>query len=123
MVSLSGPTDFSDSGFLAVPGDRTLVEVYLGVTQAAAPARWTAVSPIAIAIGTSPPTIIMQGAVDVLVPKSQGDRLHARLLALGVPDEYHLYPTYDHDLGYAATGHFPDDVLSPAIAWLAKYLK
>ena len=65
----------------------------------------------------------MQGAVDVLVPKSQGDRLHAKLQSLVAADEYHVFPTYDHDLGYAATGHFPDDVLSPVLAFLAKYLK
>ena len=123
VASLSGPTDFTDSAFLAIPGDRTLVEVYLGVTQAAAPARWTAVNPVSVVTATSPPTIIMQGAVDVIVPRSQGDRLHARLQSLGVLDEYHVYPTYDHDLGYAAAGHFPDDVLTPVLAWLAKYLK
>ena len=123
VASLSGPTDLSDSTFLAIPTVRTTIETYLGVTQAAGPTRWTGASPVSVATAASPPTIILQGAVDVLVPKVEGDKLHARLVALAVADEYHLFPTYNHDLNYATIGHFPGDVLNPVLAWFAKYVK
>jgi len=123
VASLSGPTDLNDSTFLAIGGIRGTIEDYLGVTQAAAPARWTAASPVSVATTTSAPTIIMQGTVDVLVPHVEGEKLDARLTALSVAHEYHAFGTYDHDLGYAATGHFPDNVMNPILAWFRTWLK
>lgn len=123
VASLSGPTDLNDSTFLAVGGIRGTIETFIGVTQSAAPVRWSDASPVSAATSTSAPTIILQGAVDALVPKIQGDKLDARLAALQVPREYRVFPTYNHDLGYAAIGHFPDDVLNPVLAWLATYLR
>lgn len=123
VATLSGPTDLNDATFLAIGGIRATVETYLGVTQAAAPARWTDASPVAAATAAAAPTIIVQGSVDVLVPKVQGDKLDARLTTLGVPHAYHLYPPYNHDLGYAVLLHFPDDVWNPVLAWFATYLR
>ena len=123
VASLSGPTDLTDATFLAIPTIRSLIETYLGVTQAAAPARWTAASPVSVATATSPPTIILQGKIDVLVPYTLADKLHARLVALQVPDEYDLFPTYNHDLNASVIGHFPDDVWNPTMAWFDRYVK
>ena len=123
VASLSGPTDLNDATFLAIGGIRTTIEEYLGVTQAAAPARWTAASPLSVATTSSAPTIIMQGSIDALVPHIEGDKLDARLTALPLAHAYHLFPAYNHDLGYAAIGHFPDDVMNPVLAWFRSYLK
>ena len=123
VASLSGPTDFNAADFLAVPGILGILERYLGVTKAAQPARWTGASPIAQATATSPPTILLQGRLDGLVPFSQAASMHARLVSLNVPDDYRLFATYDHDLSYAAIGRFPDDVWGPTLAWFTKYVK
>ena len=123
VATLSGPTDLTDSTFLAVGGIPATIETYLGVTLAAAPARWTAASPLSVATVTSAPTIILQGAVDALVPAVEGAKLDVRLTALGVAHGYHLYPTYNHDLNYGVLLHFPDDVWNPVLAWFATYVR
>ena len=123
VASLSGPTDLTDSTFLAVPTIRALIERYLGVTQAAQPARWTGASPVSVASAASPPTILLQGRVDGLVPYTQAELLRNRLRALGLTYDYRLFATYDHDLGYAVLNHFPDDVWDPTLAWFALYVK
>lgn len=123
VASLSGPTDLNDSTFLAISGLRALIEEYLGVTQIAAPARWTAASPVSIATAAAAPTIILQGTLDVLVPHVEGEKLDARLTALGVTHEYRVFANYGHDLGYATFGSFPDDAMNPVLAWFRTYLK
>ena len=123
VASLAGPTNLADPTFLAVPTIRGLIERYLGVTQASQPARWTGASPVSVATATSPPTILLHGRVDVLVPYTQAEQLNTRLIALGVPVGYHLFPTYNHDLNYVALNRFGDDVWNPTLAWFATYLK
>ena len=123
VASLSGPTDFNASDFLAIGGVPDLLERYLGVTRVGQPARFTAASPVSQATSGSPPTIILHGQKDVIVPFSQAASLHAKLLSLGVADDYRLFPAYDHDLSYATILRFPDDVWNPTLAWFAKYVK
>lgn len=123
VASLTGPTDLTDATFLAIPGIRSMIENYLGVTQAAQPARWSGASPVTVAGTGAPPTIILHGQLDGLVPHSQAGKLHQRLAVLQVPDEYHLFPSYGHDLGYSAINRFPDGVWSPVLAWFDRYVK
>ena len=123
VASLAGPTDLTDAAFLAIPSVRGLIEEYLGVTQTQAPARWTGASPVSVATASSPPTIIIQGGVDVLVPYTLAQKLHLRLVALGVPDEYDLFPADNHDLGYIGLNRFPDRVWAPTLAWFGRFVK
>jgi acetyl esterase/lipase len=123
VASLSGPTDLNDATFLAIPTIRATIEQYLGATQAAQPASWTASSPVSVATTTSSPTIIVHGMVDVLVPYTLAQKLDARLTTLGVPHEYDLFPGYNHDLGYASILRFPDAVWDPVLAWFDRYVK
>ncbi|MBL0170588.1 MAG: alpha/beta hydrolase [Gemmatimonadaceae bacterium] len=123
VASLSGPTNFVDPAFLAVPSTQGIIERYLGVTFAAQPARWTGASPVSVATATSPPTILLHGRLDALVPYPQAEQLNARLLALRVPIDYRLFPNYNHDLNYVTLNHFGDDVWDPTLAWFATYLK
>ena len=123
VASLAGPTDLTDATFLAIPGIRETIENYLGVTQAAQPARWTGASPVSVATATSAPTILLQGQQDVLVPFTLAEKLQIRLAALQVPVEYDLFAAYNHDLGYAAIGRFPDAVWDPTLAWFERYVK
>lgn len=123
IASLAGPTDLTDATWLSVPGVRFTIENYLGVTQAQAPERWTGASPLLVVTGSAPPTVLLYGQQDVLVPFAQGDRLVARLRELSVPVDAHVFPSYNHDLGYAANLHFPDEVLGPIVSWFSRYLK
>jgi acetyl esterase/lipase len=124
VASLSGPTDLTDPVFLGILSTRQVLEEYLGVTQEAHPERWTGASPVSVATASAAPTIIVHGKVDVLVPyQSQAERLHLRLVALQVPDEYDLFPNYNHDLGYVALNHFPDAVWDPVLAWFERWVK
>jgi acetyl esterase/lipase len=122
VASLAGPTDLNDPTFLAIPNTRAVLENYLGVTQAAHPERWTSASPVSVATATSPPTIIVQGRQDALVPYTLAEKLHLRLTALQVPDEYDLLQSLGHDLG-RNVDHFPDAVWDPVVAWFNRYLK
>ena len=123
VASLSGPTNLVDPAFLAVPSVQGLIERYLGVTLNAQPARWTGASPVSAATATSPPTILLQGRLDVLVPYTQAEQLNSRLLALRVPVDYRLFPTYSHELNYLALNRFGDAVWDPTLAWFATYVK
>ena len=123
IASLSGPTDLNDATFLAIPSIRQTVEEYLGVTQAAQPVRWTSASPVSVVVAGAPPTIVVHGSLDVLVPLSQAQKLEARLATLGVGHANYINPLYNHDLGYAVVLHFPDDVWSPVLAFFDPLLR
>lgn len=56
-------------------------------------------SPYHQATSTSPPTIILHGYLDLVVPKYQSDWLHGRLQAIGVPVQYHEM-LWGHGLNY-----------------------
>lgn len=123
VASMAGPTDLTDPAWLAFPGIRSTIENYLGVSQSQAPERWTGASPLLVVTSSAPPTVLLYGQQDVLVPIAQGDRMAARLGELAVPVDHHRFPSYNHDLGAAANLHFPNDVLDPIIAWFNRYLK
>lgn len=123
VASLAGPTNLIAPDFLAIPSIRELIERYLGVTMAAQPARWTGASPLSVATAASPPTILLQGRQDVLVPFTQAEALQARLAVLRVPVDYRQFPTYDHALNYLALNRFGDDIWNPTLAWFATHLK
>ena len=53
------------------------------MTQASQPARSTGASPVSVATATSPPTILLHGRVDGLVPYTQAEQL------IVVPDDLH----------------------------------
>jgi acetyl esterase/lipase len=123
VASLAGPTDLTDPSWLQMPGIRSTIENYLGVSQAQAPDRWIGASPLLVATALAPPTILVYGQQDILVPFTQGDRLAAALGQLGVPVDHRRFPTYNHDLGYVTNFHFPDDVMDPIVTWFTRYLK
>lgn len=123
VASMAGPTDLTDPVWLAFPGTRFTIENYLGVTQSQAPERWTGASPLLVVTASAPPTVLLYGQQDVLVPIAQGDRLAARLAELAVPVDHRRFPSYNHDLGYAANLHFPDAVLDPIISWFDRYVR
>lgn len=74
----------------------TLLQSVTGYTPTSNPAIYQQSSPVNFVTTQSPPTIILQGALDIIVSPSQSILLKNELQAKGVPCEYILYQTEGH---------------------------
>ena len=98
VVDLYGPTD------VTVPVARdhpTIKRFFAGKSYAEVPEQYVLASPISHVTKNSPPTLIMQGAIDDTVPMAQSDMLFAKLKELGVPVEYEKFEGYPHTMDIA----------------------
>ena len=66
-------------------GIARIVRDFIGAEPEAAPQRWQEASPIEQAHADMPPTLILHGTRDLLVPVSQATRFAERLAAVGAP--------------------------------------
>lgn len=66
------------------------VQSFVGADPDEDPVRWRQVSPIEQIHGSVPPTLILQGTRDFLVPHSQATRYAERLEAADAPHELHI---------------------------------
>ncbi len=69
---------------------------YIGGTLAQYPDRYAATSPITYVSQRSPPTILLLGADDRIVPSEQLGILEAAMTRVGAPVETYLLPATDH---------------------------
>jgi acetyl esterase/lipase len=81
------------------------VQAFVGAAPAEDPERWRQTSPIEHVHGGLPPTLILQGTRDVLVPHDQARRYAERLEAVGAPYELHIVDGAGHGFDRVA----PDD--------------
>jgi dipeptidyl aminopeptidase/acylaminoacyl peptidase len=81
----------------ADPAIVPLIEILNGGTPASNPGMYQQSSPINFVTAQSPPTIILQGGLDPLVPVSQSASLDTKLQTLGVVHQYVFYPTEGHE--------------------------
>lgn len=91
VCSIVGPTDFTDSNYVNNP---IMVDSFAGVTGVnynENPTFYQQISPLHRATSTSPPTLLLYGNQDPLVPTSQGVNMNAKLNELGVYNEFTLY--------------------------------
>lgn len=98
VVDFFGPTDLvamynNPASILAPPA---AVAAVVGATPTTNLTLYQQSSPINFVVAQSPPTIILQGGVDVLVAASQSASLNTKLQTLGVVRQYVLYPTENH---------------------------
>lgn len=98
VVDFFGPTDLVDmynnpASILAPPAALAAV---IGATPATNLTLYQQSSPVTFAVAVSPPTIILQGGVDVLVSPSQSVALRNKLNTAGVVNQYVLYPAENH---------------------------
>lgn len=106
VIDFFGPTDMVQ--LHDHPADPTLVpllEILLSGTPASNPAQYEQSSPINHVNAQSPPTIILQGGVDDLVPFAQSTALDAKLQAMGVVHQYVFYPLEGHGWFGASLTH------------------
>jgi acetyl esterase/lipase len=104
VVAAYPPTDFHGHG----PGDVGIrpkvpgetVPGWLLFDRATTDEDVRAVSPARLLDPGFPPTLIVHGTSDHIRPHPSSVRLHAQLLALGVPADLRLYAGQDHEFDY-----------------------
>jgi len=92
VVNLYGPSD------LTTPQAREAdaVRKFIGAAYWRAPERYAEASPLAYVTPDDPPTLILHGTVDEMVPIQQSDALAARLAECGVPVVYDRIEGWPH---------------------------
>lgn len=97
VVDFFGPADLTDMynnpAPLAPPAALALI---IGATPISNPTIYQQSSPIDYVSDQSPPTIILQGGLDVLVSPTQSLNLKNKLQSFGVATQYVYYPTENH---------------------------
>jgi acetyl esterase/lipase len=93
---------------------RAMMETYLGGTPAAVPDRYRHNSPVTYVRPGLPPTLILQGERDSVVPAGQATDLAARLNASGVPNSLVMLPATEHSFD-GLFGGFATQITRPAI--------
>lgn len=95
IVSFFGPSDLValyNSSFIAAIG----LSGVIGTDPVSNPTLYQQSSPLGFVTAQSPPTILLQGGADPLVPVAQAEALRAKLTTSGVTNQYVFYPTQTH---------------------------
>ncbi|HET9435011.1 MAG TPA: alpha/beta hydrolase [Chitinophagaceae bacterium] len=97
IIDFFGPTDLVE---LYNNPSNPLVQPLLAAVTGATPASnntlYSQSSPINFVSAQSPPTMILHGGTDIVVPSSQSDLLNNRLIIAGVTHQYISYPAEGH---------------------------
>lgn len=97
VIDFFGPTDLTKLYDEATNNEvLVLLNAVTGSTPTANPDLYSSSSPINFVNAQSPPTIILQGGLDPLVPVSQSEILRDKLTSFGVSNQYVLYPNESH---------------------------
>lgn len=91
VCSIVGPTDFTDPNYLNNPVLFDSFSEVTGVNYNENPTFYQEISPLYRATSTSPPTLLLYGNQDPLVPTTQGVNMNAKLDELCVYNEFTLY--------------------------------
>jgi acetyl esterase/lipase len=99
VVNFVGPVDFNDPQY-HTPGHWEYIfsgiEYIFNLAYSGNENQYADWSPYHHVSAQSPPTALFYGQLDSLVPYTQGERLHAKLNAYSVENEYYLYPDSGH---------------------------
>ncbi|MGN6491691.1 MAG: alpha/beta hydrolase fold domain-containing protein [Agriterribacter sp.] len=95
IVDFFGPTDLTVFSSLSAVQQGILVNV-TGKTYEEDPDIYEASSPVKFVSEQSPPTLILQGGIDPLVPRSQADLLIEALNEKAVVNQFVFYPNEGH---------------------------
>jgi acetyl esterase/lipase len=115
VVQFYGPTDLTTIHRDTDSTDaRGMLETYLGGTPATVPDRYRRNSPITYVRPGLPPTLLLQGKLDSVVPAAQATELASRLTAAGVPNSVVTLPASEHSFD-GLYGGFATQITRPAI--------
>jgi acetyl esterase/lipase len=113
VVSFFGPTDMA-ALYNAQVLFQNALQSLLGGTPASNPSLYQQSSPIFFAGNQSPPTLLLHGGVDPIVPAAQSEALKNKLQTAGVAHQYVFYPSEGH--GFTAATM--DDAINKVAAFL-----
>jgi acetyl esterase/lipase len=97
VVDIYGPVDFTEE----IRRDHSAIISYMGGKYEEMPERFEKASPLWQLHKTAPPTCVIHGTVDQLVPVTQSDRLVERLAALEIPHDYSRIDGWPHAMDVA----------------------
>ncbi len=94
VVEIYGPTDFTTE----YARNHPTITGFIAHSYQEAPQLYVEASPITYLNKNTPPTLILQGTRDMLVPLSQAELLKHKLDSLGVPNVYCPVPGWPHTM-------------------------
>ncbi len=98
VIDLFGPNDMAD--LYNFYSNNSLIQYGLSLllngTPTTNPSLYSSSSPINYLTKSSPPTLILHGGLDDVVPYRESVNLHNKLSSLGVPNKYVFYPNQGH---------------------------
>jgi len=94
VVDIYGPADLTTEYARTHP----LVTSLIALPYEEAPELYSEASPVRYIDKNDPPTLILHGTSDRLVPVSQSDNLKSKLDSLGVPCSYYRLPLWPHTM-------------------------
>lgn len=94
VVDIYGPVDLTTR----YARNQPLVTSFIGRSFKESPELYREASPVQYLNRNNPPTMILHGTSDKLVPISQSDNLKAKLDSLGVPSVYYRFPLWPHTM-------------------------
>jgi len=94
VVDIYGPADLTT----VYARNQPLVTSFIARSFEEAPELYQEASPVCYLDKNDPPTLILHGTSDRLVPISQSDKLKAKLDSLGVPCVYYRFQLWPHTM-------------------------
>jgi len=120
VISLFGPTDLTEMYNTApYPDVRPMLTSLLGASPTDDPKLYKQSSPLEFVDASAPPTLLLQGGQDRLVPENQAHLLHEKLDRLKIVNELKVYPQEGH--GWSGPALF--DSFARVAAFLKKNVK
>lgn len=112
VVSVVGPTDFSDPQYVNSPLFQLVAASLLGKTWTEDANLHRMASPAYRVTATSPPTFMAYGGADPLVPLSNAATLRSKLQANNITHTYVEYPGEGHEFSNTAITNLIPKVIS-----------
>jgi len=94
VVEIYGPVDFTTE----YARNHPTITGFLTKSYQEAPKLYIEASPLTYVTKESPPTLILHGTRDMLVPISQAETLKHKMDSLGVVNEFHSLPGWPHTM-------------------------
>ncbi|MCA8999827.1 MAG: alpha/beta hydrolase [Planctomycetaceae bacterium] len=121
VVDLYGPTDMTVPEIQRFDFVAEMFNQFLGATIAERPELYRLASPITHVSDQCPPTLVIHGTADSMVPITQSDALVEKLKDQGIPYVYDRIPDWPHAMDF--TQPINDRVLWMMERFLANALK
>lgn len=118
VIDFFGPSDMAAMYNDAAPGSitRTGLQIFLQGTPTTNPGLYQQSSPINYVSAQSPPTLILHGTTDNIVPIGQSTALKNKLVSFGVVNQMVTYPGYGHEI-------WPPQIMNDAFEKIEAFIK